>query len=379
MDLDYCNSIDVCNNFRKMTLIYGITIAAFFLWASLSKYTLLTEIEGIIVGLSLLMAAYIKNRKIGFPKNSGTIFLIVFCLIQIPYLFIFKSHYSTNFFLLFVGGILFLLASYNLSDYIKKNFHIFFIILTSIVGIIYLFSRYIIDPLHLLNNVDLLLTNPKYPHILLGDLFSVTFVLSLYQYLKHKKKIYLVVLVFSIFLIAISFSRSALVSLGVGVFYLLYYKGFISKYKKKVLLFFILISVAFILESLTKSVFANRLYFIQAFYVFFTHPLGVGMGNFQTLFNYGISSSVNSIYTHSLFLEILVGTGICGVPFFIWLYKTIKNVFWTNIDSKGFVCRLATLAILINFTFNATYAIPVMFWIFFICLGALLKKDKLQN
>ncbi len=362
-----------------MTLIYSLTIALFFLWSGLSKYPLLTEIEGIIVGLSLLVTAYIKNKEIVFPKKSGVIFLIIFCLVQIPYLFIFKSHYSTHFLLLFIGGVLFLLASYNLSDYIKKHFHIYFITISSIIGIIYLFSRFIYDPFNLLKDVDLLLTNPKYPHILLGDLSAVTFVLSLYQYMKQKKYIYLLTLFLSIFLIAISFSRSALVSIGAGVFYLMYIKGVISRHKKKVVLFFILISIAFILNGLTKSIIFNRIYYIQALYVFITHPLGIGMGNFSTLFDYGISTSVNSIYTHCLFLEVLIGTGVWGVSFFIWFYKTLKNVFINKDDNKNIACILAIVTLLANFTFNSTYTIPIMFWIFFICLGTSLTTNKQFN
>jgi hypothetical protein len=92
------------------------------------------------------------------------------------------------------------------------------------------------------------------------------------------------------------------------------------------------------------------------------------MGNFSYLFDYGLGNFVNTPYTHSLPLEVLIGTGIWGVPFFIWLYKIVKDVFYFD-RNNGLIYRLMALVLAVNFTFDTTYVIPVMFWILFASLG----------
>jgi hypothetical protein len=203
--------------------------------------------------------------------------------------------------------------------------------------------------------------------------------MSLYQFLKKKKKFYLVLLAFSVFFIVISFSRTALISIAAGLLYLFFFNKDFFKYKKMAILLFVLAVVIFLFEGASKSIFDHVIYYIQSMYAFYKHPFGIGMGNFGELFDFRMRGTTNSIYTHSLPLEVLAGTGIFGVPFFIWLYKVIKDVFFVR-KNGGLIYRLMALVLLIDFTFNMAYMIALMFWILFMSLGlAQSYNDNTKN
>lgn len=348
-----------------MKFVFYLIFFLLFLWGGLSKTPLLVEVEGTFFSLFLLLIAYIENKKIVFPK--GALFLLAFCLIQIPFLILFKGESSINFFFLFLSGTFFLIASYNLHKYFQGLFEHFLLTLGLLFGAIYLISRFVYDPA-LFMKAQLFLTTPQYLHVHLGDLFAVIFTVALYRFLRQKQYIYLILLSVSTYFLVMSFSRSALVSVAVGLFYLFSFGGGFSQYKKLASFFFISVAALFLLEGVFKPILLHRTYYFQAIYAFITHPWGMGMGNFNTLSDFGLWGSTNSIYTHSLPLEVLVGVGIWGIPFFIWIYKVVKSTFGIG-DEKSLVYRLAVVVLAVNFTFDTTYTIPVMFWLLFLNLG----------
>lgn len=346
-----------------LILLFGFLGGGF--WADFAISRLVIEIVGTIFSFQLLIFAYIKNKRIIFP--NGSIFLLLFCLIQIPFLILYEHGYSIDFFLLFLSGTCFLISSYNLHKIFRCSFENIVIITSIILGAIYLISHYIYDPFHFMNT-PLFYSAPQYLHVHIGDLFAVIFIMSLYRLLKQKKRIYIPVLAISTFFIAVSLSRSALISLAAGLFYLFFLNTDFSKYKKTAMLLFISACVIFLFEGAVKPIFKDREYYLLAIYAFYKRPLGIGLGNFSNLLRFGIQGRTNSIYTHSLPLEVLIGTGIWGLPFFIWLYKVIKDIFVIR-KVDYLIYPLMIIVLIINFTFDTTYMIPPMFWILFITLG----------
>ena len=141
-----------------------------------------------------------------------------------------------------------------------------------------------------------------------------------------------------------------------------------------VILFFVSAAVIFLFEGTFKPIFQDREYYLLAIYAFYRRPMGIGLGNFSNLLRFGIQGKTNSIYTHSLPLEVLIGTGIWGLPFFIWLYKAIKDIFSVQ-RINGLIYRLMVIVLAINFTIDTTYMIPPLFWILFITLGLAQSRE----
>jgi len=327
---------------------------------------MLVEIEGLAFGVFLLIIVIFKKRKITIPK--GYFWLLLFCLVQIPYVITYKGAYSFHFIILFASGALFLLTSHNLKEFISPIFSNLLVVLGGFLGILYIVCRYIFDPFKILENSQLLYTNSKYVHVHIGDLFAVVSIILLPKLLKQKKLLDFIAMIASLIFVVISFSRSAIVSIMAGVIYLISYSNKFLKYRK-ILIFTLVAGVTmFLVGGVFKPVITNRLYYYQAIYAFIKHPLGIGMGNFSKLFDYGINHSVNSNFTHNLWLETLVGVGILSLPFFIWTYVIVKELSM-SIKYKYLIYRLITLVILINFTFDTTYVIPLMFWVLFVSIG----------
>ena len=320
---------------------------------------------GVLFSIVLLVTTFIERKAVHFPK--GSIYLLLFCLVQIPFIYLFKSNYSIVFLLLFTSGTLFLILAFNQNSNFRDSFVNILINMSLILGAVYIICRFAYDPLHLMNSPLFYSANENL-HIHIGDLFAVVFVLSLYKFLNERKKYNAVVAAVSIFFVALSFSRSALLSLAAGVLYMLSIKNYFTKYKKMSIILFIALAVVFLFEGVSKSIFLDRVYYLSTISVFTRFPLGIGLGNFSKIpmaENLGFASS---LYTHSLPLEVLIGTGIWSLPFFIWLYVIIKDIFGKPRE-ENIEYKLMFLVLAISLSLDTTYAISSMFWIAFISIG----------
>ncbi len=217
-------------------------------------------------------------------------------------------------------------------------------------------------------------------HVHLGDYWMVVFLFVLNLYLSEntfsKKLINLSLLLFAIFIIFISSSRSAMVGALVGAMGVL---G--SRYGKRFDILKILFVFIFVLLFLTattgKSVFTSRDYFIQGLVGLFHHPFGVGGGNFR-LVSYDPKNQIlwfnnTSSLAHNIFIEMISAVGIFGF-YFIYIVLNlvkegirIKTIYW-----------LAFISLFINFFFDYTYEIPAMLYLWFSFLG-LAQRNNLEK
>lgn len=196
-------------------------------------------------------------------------------------------------------------------------------------------------------------------HNHLGDLWAITFIAVFYKFISKRETWHFPILVVAAIFIALSYSRSSLVSLAVGVGYTLY--ALRGKIKTKNIYIFILsaLSLLFIFFGIHKTTIFSRPYIAEGFASIWRQPLGVGVGNF-------ISISRKSSLAHNVIMEIATGLGIFSIPFLVWIVQIFK-IFTVR---KTDVLYLSVfLAIFANFFFDTTYTIPTMVWIWFTSLA----------
>ena len=90
------------------------------------------------------------------------------------------------------------------------------------------------------------------------------------------------------------------------------------------------------------------------------------MGNFSSFYS-------ETAWTHNLVLEIISGLGIFSTIFIVWLF----NVFKTFLHKDSPIPYEALfLAIFVNFTFDITYIIPTMLWLWFTAFALAPHQSK---
>jgi hypothetical protein len=295
------------------------------------------------------------NGKIGFPKNY--FLYIVFLLTLLVHTYFAEGKFL--FFWIFFSGGLLWLEVYNLKKIFSQYFTSMLIILGVLMGILYFYS--LRNPIVLPNLVSLFAgTTNLIKHSNIGDLWAIVLIPILYKLIKNKSKIYIPLLLLGIYFLVVSYSRTAIVSLSVGIVCLFKNDIFKSEYRKASGILFVGIVILFIYFGLSKTTLLSRPYFLQAIMGLFKYPLGTGMGNFNLI-------SHDSNLVHNIFLEILSGMGIFSIFFFAWIYKVLKRITISKqVDNVMVAIFLATLT---DFCFNTTYTIPGFMWIWFVVLG----------
>jgi len=332
-------------------LVISCSLFIFGSTTSFKDYTLPISIAGVIALFGIFL---IQKKKILLPKSFLLYFL--FLIVLIFHTLKFKS--SSNFALLFLSGGAFWVAIYNLKDYVSKLFFPFLIALGFSMAGVYLISNALgMSYLHA-NNLFL----PLGAYILhnhLGDLWAIILVGLLYKMSVKVKGWHIPILILGIIFIALSLSRSAVVSLIVGVVYV-YYKSDKLKLSKGWIISIIAGAVLiFLYSSSFKSILFSRPYLVESIKIFVRRPLGLGMGNFYKI-------SPESSVAHNIILEFVVGMGIFSFPFIVWIIGVLRN-FWEN--KSGVLYQAIFLAIFTNFLFDTTYTIPTMLWLWFVSLA----------
>lgn len=335
---------------------YLVLLGTLLFLGGLNYQKTLVEILGLALGFFLLLFLKIKHKKIKIPQFF--LYYVIFLLVAALYSPIRFANRSTyDYLLLFTSGGLFYLLAYNLKDKIGKALGW----LTVILGILFL-TGFILS---FFVNLGIpwgsgLVAPYTENHHHLGD-FWVIPVLFLFERVRQKRKLRdIILLAVGIIVIVLSLSRSAYLALGLGVYLI---------FSEARLLILALSALAFILTSVFKTTLFSRIYFLQAIDGIVKNPLGVGLGNFamiseklSTLLN---NERVFSSLTHNLFLEILVGLGIFGLPFIFWFYKVVRAMFKKKIG----IYTIIFFALSLNFFFDTTYIIPTMLWLWFLVLG----------
>lgn len=275
-----------------------------------------------------------------------------------------QAGYETLF--LYTGGLVLWLAAFNFKGEFREKFPSILVF----VGLI-LAGLYVVWSL---SGAESILPQSLYTatsafrnHNHIGDLWALVLLVPLYRLIRKPNRIAILLTVLGISLLIFSLSRSAVVSLLVGISYLFVKGGFLNK-KRAIYLFVVgALLVVFILISAGKTTLASRPYFTQAVAGLSRHPWGVGIGNFKTV-SFSFNPETFSYSAHNLFLETLVEFGWPGMVLALWAIYSVFKILGEK-SEEGLISRAVFLALTVNFFFDSTYKIPTMIWIWFLSLG----------
>lgn len=218
-----------------------------------------------------------------------------------------------------------------------------------------------------------------------------------------KKKLYVVLLIFYIFIIFVCRSKKGILGLAIGLFFVSYYRNLGNKRLTRVM-YFALIVLALYVMLMRVPYFYNRIGYrfdelfdllagrtsgmnsttnraeliLQGFRLWMQHPIwGIGINNFA------IKQSVHAgtyYYSHCNYIELLSGIGLIG--FFIYYYYPFKCLITKIGNADDLRIALKTICLLILFfdiatvNFQEMYVL-VFYTFFFISMSR--KKKSIQN
>jgi hypothetical protein len=308
------------------------------------------------------------NKTIIFPK--GVFLYIIFLVILVTStLWTVDLRPTLEYILLFSSGGLFWIVFYNLKGELRSEIEGVIILLGLTFGSAYLFHRYFQEVTF---NTWSLYLPATTVHSHIGDLWAAVLIITTFRFLKDREKNYLSLSILGVYFLIASLSRSAYLALAVGMLYLANKKGWLEKYKKHTFMGAVLMFTIFIFVGLQKTIIFSRPYFVQAILGVYGNPFGIGIGNFLTISQdpvyqvFGITGL--SVVTHNIILEVLLGIGVLGVVFIVWLFFVTKEV-WSNKKPKYFPAQVIFITLGVNFLFDYTYFIPTMLWLWFAALG----------
>lgn len=323
----------------------------------------LPVISGLVLITALSGYLYFKNKLSVVPP--GFISYVVFIFILSVYEIAGKTgSFSLHFILLFSGGMLFWLISYNLNKDIGKKYvfilflTVIFLVLSNLYNLIFNSGKYcywcLIYPFSVNHN-----------HI--GDLIVLALLPGFDNFKLLPPVASNVLRITGGIILLLSRSRSALVSLTLATLYLLrgkLQKGTVVKITG-------LAALLFIVLSFTKGTLFSRIYYLQALYGFKISPLGVGMGNFSGISEMSANivkgNNAFSMFVHNIALEVLAGVGIFALPFFVFLFQAIRSVIKNkSIDRYP---QALFLALTVSFLLDSTYLSPTLMWLWMFFLG----------
>lgn len=336
------------------------------------------EIAGFAISLILFLIQFNSKKDFKFPKQTS-IFLIFIACQFISLLWSKNIFNSIEYIVLFIGSFGFYIFFYNSDSFYKK----YLIKIIPILGILFFIAFFFTEIIKLPflttlipKNTCTLYSPYTKEHNHLGDFWAITTLILIVGFLIKKKFIYILGISFGLFVLVFSQSRSALMGILVSLYLYLTNKDLpkeIKKYFKLIIFFLILI---FIIVSAGKVTIFSRPYYIQAIISLFKNPLGVGMGNFRyvssniTALNFATSSAAKA---HNIFFEVTSGLGILSIPFIIFFILAFKEVLTQKNYNLPF---LIFILLTVNFSFDVTYAIPTMLWLWFSTLGISQSKNK---
>lgn len=331
------------------------------------------------IGFSLvgILVLLLKKRKILFPKYIKLIFAL-FTFLLISFSWSVDLIQSYNFFILVFSGFLFYLLSYNFDLNLNK----LLIGIGLVFALIYTLNLFLTQPfIYSLSIPFYSVVSRNHSHI--GDFWVIISLISGYGILQNRKKVsYWYLLILSLFIVAVSFSRAAYFSLAAGVSFIAYRKDIFRKYKKLFYIFSAVFFVMFFAVATKKSIISSRPYFIQSLVGALKYPFGVGLGNFGFVSRdestHLWEATSFSFYTHNLILEFLTAIGIFSVFFISWVYKIFKGAF-EKIQHIDILAFSILISLSVNFLFDYTYFVPTLIWVWFSFLGLVQSQAEIKK
>lgn len=358
---------------------------------------LLVLISSII--LFLLMQRELQKSNLFITRNILILLLPIYISFFLQYFYggIFNVElYITNLVVYLVIGLLALffcfISSFNISIYFFEKIILYVSFFNSILG----FLQYITNKKLLLYdfNSDIeytegLVTVKRVVGLVgvnngAGNLGAILFSILLFIYMRNRKKIFLVALIFDFIFTLLTFTRIAYVAIAITLIIAFFSVKMTEKSVIKRL--FILISSVFMLvlvgnkffELTYKILFEYRgnteeyrlFQFKSAITLIRNNFLsGVGSGNYNamTYLNFGVNN--DPIVLHSQWLNVFVEQGFISFTGFValniyLLYKFLKS---NNIINKAFpISFFITNFIVSNFNPNQYYEINI--FVYYICV-----------
>ena len=397
------------NFLMNKNLVFVITLYLLLILGGLGNIEIAFLVFYISLALILVFRKIFKFRYQHFPP-SFFLFLL-FLLLQLISLSWSKNLIKSAFFIsFFISGLCFWLLFYNNKiKFFRLNSVIIFLgiifgILTILVTSIPSLTE--IKPFSLYQFSVL----PRHHHHI-GDLWALVLIVISLKYIQKQKRLWLLLFPLGYYLLFLSLSRSAYVSLALGSLFCVLKIENVNK--RKIFWLNILVCVAlFIYAGTQKStILAHAGFLGQGILGTLHNPFGVGMGNFDIISEnleysiWGLTGGSSS--AHNIVMEVFSGMGIFGLSFIVWLVMVFKNIyprgqsFYNSVqENHGFqpvdelnsdmssslrkprplgrggrhsnynlTNQAVFLALTVNFMFDFTYLIPTMFWLWFACLG----------
>jgi hypothetical protein len=343
-----------------MDYFFLISTVVFLAFGSIGIYGELFLLLGIVNAVCALGYKIFQTGSLLIPKTFQLYTLFLFVLLIHTR---FTGGNITFLWILLSGGLVWL-EVFNFKNIFREYFIPILIILGILMGGLYFYSlNFSVGP----SSLASLFSAPTgvVKHSDIGDLWALVLVGVFYLFSKKRQLFYLPFFAIGAYFLAISFSRSALLALAIGIFYVFQKSESRKKLKNILIIFILCITALFIYAGLSKTVLFSRPYFWYAIAGIIKYPLGTGLGNFSVL-----NAGTNLV--HDIVLEMFSGMGIFSVFFICWLYKVLRNLFTArniNIEAAS-----VFLAILVDFSFITTYTIPAFIWLWFISLGLMQKE-----
>lgn len=351
---------------------FPVFLSILFLIGGLGIDSIWISWSGMLLSAFYLLVMITKGVKIVLPPRFYLFLSVI--LLFIPNLFLTHDVEKTlRFLFLCIGGVVLWVTVFNIPSKSNVKAHIFNVLI--IISIF--FGNYVlvelirgVEGIKAFAIIGFSSTGQNHHHI--GDFFAILGSVFLYKLTTSKAKLgWLFATITSFGFVIFSQSRSALLSLAVcGFLVVTNLKDIkIREYLKYSLVIFSVVSLFYFAQY--KSLLFSRSYFIQGLIGLINNPLGVGMGSFDVISMdpnnqlFGFNSV--STLTHNLPLEFLTGMGIFGFVFVYFFVITASDALIRIKNNPVF--SLIFLALSINFFFDFTYAIPMMFWLWFISLG----------
>jgi hypothetical protein len=275
-------------------------------------------------------------------------------------------------FLLFAGGGVFWVVFFNLKQKIYEEFNKIIIYSGLFFSVLYFYNRFVDGSDKFVPDSLIHISTPYLNHSHIGDYWALLLILTVYRYVIHKERLSWLLVVLGGFLLTLSQSRSAILSLAVGVLIIFRSEGFWEKYRNILVLVMVLAAGLFIFTGFSKPTLISRPYYVQGIVGLVRNPFGIGMGNFGIIsidpqnHLWGLSSYSSAAL--NIFLEVLSGIGVFGLIFIVWLVSVINNLLRRDASQNAIYMALF-FAITVNFFFDSTYFIPTMLWLWFAFLG----------
>lgn len=358
---------------KKITSIILLLVSLSLILGSVGTEKVLVEVFGLLAALVSISLIYFKKKYLIKPPYF-LLYLVFLSFLGIYVVISPETFYSVSFFTLYLSSGAFYLLSVNKKRELETKLPIIIVGLGILMGVVHFINKFYfgnqIVPWSLYA-----ISNGYKNHNHIADLWALVLLVTSYWGIKKKKSLYFLFFVPGIYFFAISLSRSAYLSLIVGLLVFVISKG-IKVGKKVFIPIFALALFFFVYAGIFKTTLYSRPYFFQAIAGFLEKPFGVGIGNFGSVSQnpqfhiFGMDGFAGVV--HNIALEFISGMGVFGFLFLVFFGLVLYQAWKVKDKVLG---KALLFALTANLLFDSTYFIATMVWLWFMFAGVILGKN----